>query len=211
MTADETRRRTNRQWLGDLRTAGAPAREAAVLDLSRFLRSGLAKAIDMSALDEADLEDFTQDAMVRILDALDSFRGDSRFTTWAMAIALRVAYSALRKRRSGDVSLDQIEKGAQIAESIWSQGSLRADDQLQRDQVLEALRSAIIERLTERQRTVILAEIRGVASERTAELLGSNRNAIYKVYHDARKKLRDALNEAGFGNDDLRAILDVAT
>lgn len=203
--------RTNRQWLEELSAAGAPAREAAVLDLSRFLRSGLAKGIDMDALDEADLEDFTQDAIVRILNALDSFRGDSRFTTWAMAIALRVAYSALRKRRFSGVSLDQIEKRAPIAESIWSQGSPRVDDHVQRDQVLEALRLAITERLTERQRTVILAEMQGVASVRTAELLGSNRNAVYKVYHDARKKLRAALNEAGFANDDLRAVLDLST
>ena len=39
---------------------------------------------------QADLEDFVQDALLKILAALDTFRGESLFTTWAQNIAVRV-------------------------------------------------------------------------------------------------------------------------
>ncbi len=206
--------RTNAEWLADLSSIGHPVRERAVEELVAYLRSGLAKAFaGQSGVHEADMDDFTQDAIVRILGALDSFRGDSLFTTWAMAVGLRVAYTTLRKRRSAHVSLEDLEGfEAQAAVSTLTPRPVRADRQTERNDLLAALRRAIDEQLTRRQRTAILAELRGVSSERLAELLGTNRNALYKLYHDARKSLRRALNDAGFSDEDVRRELmeDVA-
>jgi len=194
--------------MDDLRSEGS-RRERAVRELSAYLRNGLGKALGSgTGVQAADLEDFTQDAMIRILDSLDSFRGESRFTTWAMTIAVRTAYTALRKRRSADVSLSDIEGHVQVVgEGLLASPSNPVDGRVLRNDLYEALWRAITERLTDRQRTVILAEMKGVASERIAEVLGSNRNAVYKVYHDARKNLRTALNDAGFTATDVRSIL----
>ena len=66
----------------------------------------------------------------------------------------------------------------------------------------------IAEDLTERQRTAILAELRGVPTIEIAERMGTNQNALYKLVHDARKKLRRALLDAGFSESELRAAYD---
>ena len=204
-----SRSRTNPEWLEDLRRVGQPARERAVEELFTYLRAGLAKAFAGEASVRAsDLDDFTQEAIVRILGALESFRGDSRFTTWAMAVGLRVAYTALRKRRSAHISLEALERfEVRIDPSSHVSAPRQPDRQVERSELLAALRRAIDERLTQRQRTVILAELQGVSSERMVELLGTNRNALYKLYHDARKKLRTALNEYGFSDEDVRREL----
>lgn len=199
--------RTNDRWLADLRALGS-ARERAVADLRRYIRGGLARALRGDAdAGPQDVDDFTQDALVRILGALDSFRGESQFTTWAMTIALRVAYTALRKRRTADVSLADIEGYAGVVGGASLAEPNGAERRLERDDLLEALRGAIAERLTDRQRTVILAELQGIASDRVAELLGSNRNAVYKMYYDARRNLRSALIDAGFTASDIGAVV----
>jgi RNA polymerase sigma-70 factor (ECF subfamily) len=61
--------------------------------------------------------------------------------------------------------------------------------------------------LTERQRAVLLAELRGMPQDEIARQLGSNRNALYKLTHDARKRLKQGLEQAGFTAEDIRAAL----
>jgi len=67
------------------------------------------------------------------------------------------------------------------------------------------MQEVIDTRLTEKQRTALLAEMRGMPQEEIARHLGSNRNAVYKLTHDARKKLKRALEAAGYGADDVHA------
>lgn len=200
--------RTNSEWVENMRCPTSPERESAVKDLRQHLRSGLGKAFTAeSSVQEHDLDDFTHDAIVKILEALDSFRGESQFTTWAMAIAVRVAFTHLRRRRCADVSLEDIHREAAHT-TPPSLNSYGPDRRVEHDELLAALRVAIADHLTERQRTVILSELQGVASNRVAVLLDTNRNAIYKVYHDARRKLQGALTEAGFTGDDVRCLLE---
>ena len=93
-------KRSNQKWLEMLR---GPQREQALADLRALLMRGLRAALaGHRKITEGDLDDFVQDALVRILDALDSFRGESRFTTWAHKIAIRVALTELRRRRWRD-------------------------------------------------------------------------------------------------------------
>jgi len=98
--------RTNQQWLEALR---GPGRDEALVDLQAILMRGLRYALpDHSGISEAALEDFVQDSMLKILASLDSFRGESRFTTWAQKIAVHVALTELRRHRWRDVSLDSV-------------------------------------------------------------------------------------------------------
>ena len=64
---------------------------------------------------EAFAEDVAQEALLRILDSPQSFAGRSRFTTWAMAIAVRVGISELRRKRFQDVSLEQVTGGENLS------------------------------------------------------------------------------------------------
>src|SRR5512143_502656 len=99
--------RSNDEWLIALR--GAPD-EQALLDLRTLLVRGLGFALAdrLPADPAAVVEDFVQDAMLKILRSLDTFRGDSRFTTWAQKIAVRVALTELRRRRWRDVALEDL-------------------------------------------------------------------------------------------------------
>jgi len=173
-------------------------------ELRNYVRRGLRRAI--SGVDDAEIEDFTQEALLRILRRRDSFKGESRFSTWAMAVALRVAFSALRRRRYRERVVDI---DTELAESVASLTSDVPDPQRdsERADLLSTLRRAIAEDLTERQRGAVLGELQGVPSEALAERLGINRNALYKLHHDARKKLKGAIVAAGFSPADVVDVL----
>ena len=66
-------------------------------------------------------------------------------------------------------------------------------------ELLEAVRDGIRTALTPRQRQVLVATVlEGVPIDVLAERLDSNRNALYKVLHDARRRLRSHVAAAGF-------------
>jgi RNA polymerase sigma-70 factor (ECF subfamily) len=194
--------RASRDWLGRLAASG-PARDAAIADLHALLlratrfelrRRGTAG----SAIPEAVREDLAQqsadDALVAILGKLGSFRGDSRFTTWAYKFALYEVATALRRHvwRDREVPLER-EAWVQLADLRQSPHASAE----QRD-LFAALHSAITEDLTPHQRTVLLAlALNDVPIDVLAEQLETTRGALYKVLHDARRKLRSALAARG--------------
>ena len=63
----------------------------------------------------------------------------------------------------------------------------------------------IDEELSERQQTALVAELRGMPQEEIGRRLGINRNAVYKLGHDARKKLKRGLEASGFDAEQIRA------
>ena len=198
--------RTNTQWLADLRQPTQTEQTAE--ELRTYLRKALARVLrGRGNVDESDLDDFTQDALIRILQGLDRFRGDSRFTTWATAVAIRTAFGTLRRRRYQQQHLEDLELG--LAEPVAGLYSLGGDpgQLLDRATLVEALRRAINDALTENQRTVILGELAGIPTDVLVERLGTNPNALYKLHHDARKKLKRALNNAGYSDEDVRLEL----
>jgi RNA polymerase sigma-70 factor (ECF subfamily) len=89
----------------------------------------------------------------------------------------------------------------EIDDSIWDRLPDSAPPALQRieqRQLLAALRRAIDEQLTERQRFIFQSvTMDEVPTDVLAERLGTTRGAIYKTLHDARAKLRRALEESG--------------
>ena len=188
--------RTTERWLAELRDDSLSGEDAR-RELRAILVAGLGRALGGRAVEQ--IEDFAQDSIVRVLASLDGFRGDSRFTTWATAIAMRVAWSELRHARWKDVSVDELVEGG----GEHAAGDARTDEPdtakaLDRGRVMAALERAIAETLTERQRTVIVAELRGMPQEELATRLHTNRNALYKVSHDARRALLRALEAGGF-------------
>ena len=177
---------------------------AAVAELRDRLCRGLLKVLAGRA-DPSVAEDFAQDATVRVLDRLADFRGDSRFLTWALAVATRVAFSELRKARHKDVSLDALTAAGRVVPEPAAADDLAAA--LDRASAVDTLRRLIDTALTDRQRAVVRAELDGVPQAVIAERLGTNRNALYKLGHDARMKLKAGLEAAGITADEVRAML----
>ncbi len=196
-------RRNNKEWLAALRRE--PADVIALKELRGYLRRVIIRGTATRRdLRHEDIADFTQEAMLRVLKHLDTFRGEAAFRTWAAAIAIRVAFAELRQRDARvnrREVLDQLFP-VQPGKSAGSQWQI--DATVARRELLKVLEQAIASQLTSRQRAALLAEIRGIPTREIAARLGTNPNALYKLIHDARKKLKLALIRAGVRPEDLR-------
>jgi RNA polymerase sigma-70 factor (ECF subfamily) len=199
--------RSNQEWLEALKNPG-PEQERALAELRSILIRGLNYALrgwrktagkDFEAL----AEDFCQEALLRVIDNLDSFEGRSRFTTWAHKIAVRVALTELRRKRWQDVSLEKLvsEDGA---ESMMTSEELGPEPEAERSDMLAWMKRIMMEELTEKQRSAIAAVAFGsMPLEEVARRLDTNRNALYKVIHDGRLRLKRRLAREGMSPQDI--------
>ena len=153
-------------------------------------------------------EDFAQEALVRIRERLSSYRGEARFTTWAMSIATRIAFDELRHKRWKDVSFEAASADAKKPLVFEPRVDATQEQNLIRENVLAALREVLENKLSERQRAVLVAELNGMPQAEIATLLGLNRNALYKLSHDARKRVKAQLQEAGISETDVLWVFE---
>ncbi len=210
-----SRSRDNAEWLAELGSSGE-AQETALADLRATLVSGLQRGLTAwldpgSPQLEALAEEASQEALVRVLARLDSFEGRSRFTTWAYKVAIRIALTELRRKQWQDVSLDQMlasgtdedREVAVVDPGLGPEASVEQRDMLQR------IGGILREELTERQFAVMQAvALRGVPMEALAQKLGVERNALYKMMHDARLKLKRRLAREGLDLADVMATFE---
>jgi RNA polymerase sigma-70 factor (ECF subfamily) len=193
--------RTNEDWLQSL--GGTGSEGAAVAELREVLRRGLRRALDGRAgADDGLIEDMAQEGVLKVLGGLATFRGDSRFTTWAVTVAVRVAFTELRRARWRDVSLDRLVEDAPARAPTAPPADGPSQDA--RQAVLAQLHRVLESELTDRQRQALVAELRGMPQAEIAVQMGLTRNALYKLTHDARKNLKRGLEAAGIGEDEVR-------
>jgi RNA polymerase sigma-70 factor (ECF subfamily) len=185
-------------WLAAL--TGPPAvRDAALAELHALLLRGARFELGRrrAALGHCpwtEVEDLAHhaadDALVAILGKLDTFRGASRFTTWAYKFVLLEAGVKARRRAW---------HGREVAlgEDAWRQardGAPSAQQRVEEAELLRAIARAIETELTPRQREVFAAlALNEVPIDVLAERLSTTRGALYKTLHDARTKLRAAV------------------
>jgi RNA polymerase sigma-70 factor (ECF subfamily) len=194
-------------WLAALRDTGAE-QEAALgrlhAMLVRVAHGEVRRRAPRLQLAGPELDDLAYqaaaDALIAITGKLGQFRGDSRFTTWAYKFVI-------------------FEVSAKIGRHFWRHPGVRLDDgdwerlpaafgfdpaqEAEWRDLLAALRRAVDEELTARQRRVFVALVlTGVPLDALVVELGSSRNAIYKMMFDARRKLRAALDANGYLHDD---------
>jgi RNA polymerase sigma-70 factor, ECF subfamily len=197
----------SREWLRDLRSEGATRDEAIarlhglLLRAARFEVARRRPALPHLRGDELDdiANEASADALMSVLRRLGDFRGASRFTTWAYKFALLEAAVKLRKRawQGREVPLEPETWG------LFSSSELEPDAEAEQSELLATLQSAIAEVLTPHQRRVLVAlALNGVPIDVLAERLSTNRGALYKTLHDARRKLRKHLAERGLALDD---------
>lgn len=193
--------RTNDDWLKELRSSGL-LRDVALADLRTILLAGLRRALSGWVKThgrnfDALAEDFAQEALLLILNNLASFRGQSRFTTWAHKIAVRVALTELRRRRWKDVSLESLMDTGESRMPLESPAR-DSPGQEERPAFMDWLRRLMAEELTEKQRRAIAAvALGGMPLEEAARRMDTNRNALYKLLHDARLRLKRRLARDG--------------
>ena len=197
---------TNESWLNRLTTTGSVQNEA-LEELRAILLNRLRKTFGgRPGADEPLLEDVTQDTLLKTLNSLDQFQGKSRFTTWATTIAVRVALTELRRRRWKDVSLDQMLEETSRGAGHKVDSRVGPQVEVQQKALVADMYHIIDAELTEKQRSALLAELKGLPLEEIGRRMGSNRNAIYKLTHDARKRLKQGLEAAGYTTSDLQTV-----
>jgi RNA polymerase sigma factor (sigma-70 family) len=200
-----TARRNDGEWARDLASRDAALRDDAVKDLRDMLLRGLSKSLSKSGrVDDAFLDDIVQEASMKVLTKLNAFEGRSAFRTWAVTIAVRTAVSKMRTRDWQNVSLDSVTADAEFEPQVAIDTSITSDHTDSRRTVLSKLKELIDSELTEKQWTAITAELAGMPLPQIANKMGSNTNSIYKLLHDARKKLRRGLEASGFTIVDVR-------
>lgn len=207
--------RTHEQWLSDLRSTDS-ARETALSDLRGILIGGLRVGLggwanSLGAQFDALAEDFVQDALMKILDHLDSFEGRSQFTTWAHKVAIRVALTELRRRRWKNTSLDEmLEAEAEgAAPAPMADPSPSPESMAERSNLMLHVQQIMMEELTDKQRQAMtLVAIKNIPLEEVAQRMGTERNALYKLMHDARLKLKRRLLQEGLAPQELLAAFE---
>ena len=203
--------RDNDTWLKDLR-AGGVQRDTALADLRMLLMRALPQGISrMLSPDnpafESFIEDTVQETLLRTLRGLDTFEGRSQFTTWVYKISVRVALNELRRRRWRDVSLDGLEEDDENSNTVprqFASSDPLPESVTERADILQHVQMILEEELTPRQRAAMQSiHIQGVPMEEVARRMGTNRNALYKLLHDARLRLKHRLEREGLALNEL--------
>jgi RNA polymerase sigma-70 factor (ECF subfamily) len=202
--SEESSVRSNQAWISALESRDEFAIKELLQSLQKALLAGLRGKIDTSLG-----EDIAQDATLKILSSLHTYRGDCQFLTWAKSIAMRTAFSELRRARWKDISLNTLSEGSAIVDPADDSAHPAATMDLAN--VLGKLRSLIHTLLTDRQRQIIFGELQGMPQSVLCERLQTNRNALYKLGHDARVKLKNGLIQLGISEVEVRSILAEAS
>ena len=147
------------------------------------------------AQNEGDAEEVTQEAFFKAFQHIEDFKGESRFYTWVVRIAINEARMKLRKRRAGQVSLDdpiatedgfvprEIEDWRPTPEQTYSQSELGV------------ILSGMILELHPRLRIVFqLRDVESLSTQETANLLRISVSAVKSRLLRARLALREKLN-----------------
>jgi len=207
-------RRTNGEWLTALH--GGEGEDEALADLRTYLLRAALFTLQRARhyvghLRSAALaqlaEDCAQESMTALLQRLDTFRGASQFTTWAYTFAVNTALMAARRERWASVPLDYILDGTETPSlAAGDHRAIDPEQQALQTEAVVAIREGI-EQLTVKQQQLLRAVVfEQVPLDEVVRRWGSNRNALYKLLHDARRKLKSYLLTRGF---DIEEIFDL--
>ena len=191
------------RWVRAL-TTGPPACDVATGELHTFLlraaRAEAGRRSGWNGVGGVELDDLADqaasDAALSILRRIDTFRGESRFTTWAYKfVVLEVSSKLARhvwRRERGHPDPTAWERLPDVL-GVGPEASAETRA------LLHAIRAGVEEALTAHQRRVFVAlVVDAVPLDVLVAELQSNRNAVYKSMFDARRRLRAYLTERGF-------------
>ena len=202
--------RTNEEWLNEL-TGSGEIQETAIADLRNLLlRAALfffnRNPGDLEGMNREEIlqcaEDCAQEALIAVMDHLSEFRGDSKFTTWAYKFSINMALMTARRQRWKGKSLDELS----VSDGRLLEWTLPDQSAIQHE-IGDIIQNVIDSELTDRQRQVLIMMVfHEVPMDEVVRRLGTNRNAIYKMLHDARRKLKSSLQRRGFGVEEVLAL-----
>lgn len=137
------------------------------------------------AADDDLAQDYAQEAWIRAIRALPTFRGDARFSTWLHRIAVNAALQALRKAEARTKREGPAPEEVPIAPSHG-------------DSLLQKRLERALDELPEGMRQVlILHDVEGYTHEEIGDVLGVTSGTSKSQLFKARAKMRALLDGLG--------------
>lgn len=139
------------------------------------------RSLQRCGLSSSDLDDGFQEVFIVVHTKLDSFRGDSKMTTWLFGICLRVAKKQRRFAYLRSFS------GERVVEILDPRTPERALEQRQTRELVER----VLQRLSPEQRAVFtMFELEQIDCAKIAETMGTPLGTVYSRLHTARERFR---------------------
>ncbi|MBT8492121.1 MAG: sigma-70 family RNA polymerase sigma factor [Deltaproteobacteria bacterium] len=143
-------------------------------------------------------EDVAQEVFITVFKSIDSFRGDSKFSTWLYRIAAnhcknRIKYLARRHDRKKSEFDEEYTKGAMTGAASTPKRARRPDEQVHSSQ-MEVLIQQAIESLKEEHRLlIILSDVEELSMKEICDITGLAEGTVKSRIHRARKILQKKL------------------
>lgn len=162
--------------------------------VSRYERKIFRLAKNITGSDE-DAEDVLQEAFLKAFEHLDNFKGDSKFYTWIVRIAVNESLMKLRKRRSNKtISLDEtLDTGDDTVAREIAVWDGTPEDRFSQQEIRDILESAVQSLHPIYRAVFMLRDIDELSTEETAEALGISIPAVKSRLLRARLQLRERL------------------
>jgi RNA polymerase sigma-70 factor (ECF subfamily) len=139
-------------------------------------------------------EDLTQEAFLRIFRKIQTFRGESAFSTWLHRLVVNVVLMQLRKKKLSWASLDEMTEPDE--ERAAPSREVGGHDLLLTGLIDRVNLERAVEQLSPAQKIVfVLHDIRGYKHHEIAEMMDSSVGTSKGQLHRARTRLRDLMRE----------------
>src|SRR5437899_9186834 len=175
-------------------------KEAAYRELLRRYERPVFSLIYRMVRDRALAEDLAQDSFVKVLNALESYRPEYKFSSWVFKIANNVAIDQLRRRELDTLSLDGAP-GARTQDEVEAT-ALQAVDrtetplaELESRELGGRIEVAIARLRPEYRSCILLRHVEGRSYEEIAEALDLPLGTVKTYIHRARHELREYLED----------------
>lgn len=144
-------------------------------------------------LNQEDAEEVTQDVFLKVYEEFDSFRNESKVSTWLYRIAVNQSLDFLRRKDREKRRFQNSELSGDVNLVVHLNGSTNADDDIRADEVKKAYEGALLQ-LTEEQRSIfIMSNELGMTISEISGILEKPSSNITTAKHRAVKKLKEIL------------------
>jgi RNA polymerase sigma-70 factor (ECF subfamily) len=133
--------------------------------------------------------DLTQETFVRAVKSLKRFRREASFKTWLYQIAINAGRSHLRRKGHQKAELDE----------ATGTGPAMALSAVMEEERKSLLRKGLAVLPLRQKAAIILRAYEGLSCRETAKIMGCSEGAVKAHYHQAVKRLREAMAESGYG------------
>jgi RNA polymerase sigma-70 factor (ECF subfamily) len=173
-------------------------RELAFRELVRRYERPVFSLVYRMVRDRETAEDLAQDAFIKVLNHIDRYSPEFKFSSWVFKIANNVAIDHLRRRRLDTVSMDGSPHASSAAEVEASAFDVSSDqenalDEMEARELGDQIESAIGQLRPEYRACIMLRHVEGRSYEEIASTLDLPLGTVKTYIHRARHELRRAL------------------